>query len=332
MKNKKFIIVIVAVVLVALLAIFALPIYSQLYYHRSQAATVFAWQLEKEAYTTEENFRGYLLQKAAENREPYLIPMDVQFTVSVDSGTHDGMQYYILNAREDPDKLVFYFPGGSYTDQPRAVHFQFLNALAENTGSMIVLPVYPKLPDADAETSYAAVLSFYEDFMADQTCGTLFFMGDSAGGGMALSLAMQLRDAGIAGPDQLVLLCPWVDVTMSNPDIPEYEKKDTALDSRQLMELGKLWAGDLDPADPIVSPLYGSFEDLGTIHLITSKGELLYPDIMLLSDKLETAGIGHELIVSPGMFHVWPLYLMYNIPEVQETCWQIVDMVNDNAE
>lgn len=331
--NKKLIIPIVAIVLVAALAIFGLPLYSQLYYHRSQAATVFAWQLDEEAYTTEEEFQALLLQKAADNRGPYLIPTDVTFTVDVDMELHDsGMQYFILNEQETPDKLIFYFAGGSYTDQPRAVHFQFLNALAENTDAMIVLPIYPKLPGADAEESYAAVTEFYEDYMAGQDCGTLYFMGDSAGGGMALSLAMQLRDAGIKGPDQLILICPWVDVTMSNPDIGEYEKKDTALDAMQLARLGELWAGDLDLTDPVVSPLYGTFEDLGTIHLITSRGELLYPDIMLLSDKLADAGIGHEVIVSPGMFHVWPLYLMYNIPEVQETCWDIVDMVNDYAE
>ena len=327
--NKKLVIAIVAIVLVAALAICGLPLFSRLYYHRSQAATVFAWQLDKEAYTTEEEFQGLLLQKAAINRAPYLIPPEVSFTVDVDMELHhSGMQYFVLNAKENPDKLLFYFAGGSYTDQPRTVHFQFLNALAENTDAMIVLPVYPKIPGADARESYDAVMEFYGDYMAEQTCGTLYFMGDSAGGGMALSLAMQLRDAGMAGPDELILICPWVDVTMSNPDIADYEKKDTALDAAQLARLGELWAGDLSPTDPMVSPLYGTFEDLGTIHLITSEGELLYPDIMLLSDKLKDAGIGHEVIVSPGMFHVWPLYLMYNIPEVQETCWQIVDMIN----
>ena len=326
--NKKLLIVIVALALAAILAIFGLPIFSQLYYHRSQAATVFAWQLEEEAYTTEENFQGHLLQKAADSRDPYTIPMEAVFTTRVQGKLHDGMQYFVMNPKEKPEKLLFYFPGGSYTDQPRAVHFQFLNALVEYTGAMVVIPIYPKIPHADAETSYAAVLSFYEDFMAEQEYHKLYFMGDSAGGGMALSLAMQLRDAGMQGPDELILLCPWADVTMSNPDIPDYEKKDTALDAMQLARLGELWAGDLDATDPIVSPLYGSFEGLGEIHLITSKGEILYPDIMLLSEKLDASGIEHDLLVSPGMFHVWPLYLMYNIPEVQETCWDIVDMVN----
>lgn len=325
--NKKLIIVIVAVVLVLALALFGFPLFSQLYYHRSQAATMFAWQLKEEAYTTEEAFQTLLLQKDAENNPPYLIPMDVTFSVSVDSGEHDGMMYYILNSHPAPDKLLFYFPGGSYTDQPRGVHWQFLDMLAADTGAMIVVPIYPKIPSSDAETAYAAVRSFYDSFTADMTCGELLFMGDSAGGGMALSLAMQLRDNGIAGPDRLVLICPWVDVTMSNPDIPTYEKKDTALDSQQLARLGVLWANELETTDPVISPLYGTFEGLGHITLITSKGELLYPDIMLLSEKLDQTGIEHRLIVSPGMFHVWPLYSAYNIPEVTETYGEIAAIV-----
>lgn len=327
--NKKLIAVIVAAALVIALLLGGLPLYSRLYYHRSQAATMFAWQLDKEAYTTEENFQGLLLQKGADNRAPFVIPAEVTFTVTVEEGEYEGMQYFVLNAQDDPEKLVFYFPGGSYTDIPRAVHFQFLNALAENTGAMTVLPVYPKVPNANAEESYAAVTAFYKDFMAEQDCARLFFMGDSAGGGMALSLAMQLRDAGIAGPDEMILLCPWVDVTMSNPDIAAYEKRDTALDKTQLARLGELWADEFSTTDPIISPLYGSVEGLGEIHLITSKGEILYPDIMLFADKLEAAGTDYDVTVSPGMFHVWPLYLMYNIPEVQETCWEIVDMVNN---
>lgn len=325
--NKKLIIAVAAVVLTLALVIFGLPLFSQLYYHRSQAASMFAWQLEKEAYTTEEAFQALLMQKEAENTPPYLIPADVSFTVSVDTGLYEGMIYYILNSRPDPKTLLFYFAGGSFTDQPRGVHWQFLDRLAADTGVTVVVPIYPKIPNADAETAYAAVASFFKSFVADQDYGELLFMGDSAGGGMALSLAMQLRNDGDTGPDKLILICPWVDVTMKNPDIPAYEKKDTALDSAQLARLGELWAGDLAPTDPMVSPLYGSMEDLGTITLITSKGELLYPDIMLLSEKLENAGIDHNLIVSPGMFHVWPLYSDYNIPEVQETYTQIAAIV-----
>ena len=317
--NKKFIIIAIVVVLALILAICALPIFSQLYYHRSQAATMLAWQLEKETYTTEESFQALLMDKRAANGPPYLIPMDISLSVSVDSGIYDGMQYYILNSSSSAARAIFYFPGGSFTDQPRGVHWQFLNQLASDTGAMIIVPIYPKLPDTNAAASYAAVLSFFQNCAAEMTWSELIFMGDSAGGGMALSLAMQLRDSGAAGPNKLILLSPWVDVTMANPDIPAYEAKDPALDSQLLRRLGELWADEMDATDPIISPLYGDFQDLGEITILTSKGELLYPDITALMQKLNEADIDCNALVSPGMFHVWPIYVLYSVPEVQES-------------
>lgn len=327
MKKKTLIILCAVLALVLVLAVCGLPLLSHIVYGRSQSATLFAWQLKKETYTTEADFVAHINGKYQENSQPYVLPSEVDFTVSVEEREFDGMQYYILNGSDEPETLIFYFPGGSFTDQPRAVHWQFLNALCADTGAMAVAPIYPKLPAADAQAAYTALTDFYTDFMAGQERGRLLFMGDSAGGGMALSFAMLLRDMGLPGPEQLILICPWVDVSMENPDIPAYEKKDPALDSAMLSHLGALWAGELPEDNPLISPLYGSFSDMGRITLITGTGELLYPDIMLLDEKLTQAGIEHDTIVGQGMFHVWPLYRDYGIPESEETYQDIVRLI-----
>ena len=331
LKKKTVLTVIIAVVVVLALLLVGFPLFSHLYYGRSQAATLFAWQLGKEAYTTEEAFEEYLEEKREENAEEYALPEEAEFTVSVKSVDRGGCEGFILN--ESGSRAVFYFPGGSYIDQPRAVHWRFLNELAEQTGFCVVVPIYPKLPDADAETSYEQLTAFYLDCLeTDGPWDEIVFMGDSAGGGMALSFAMQLRDAGLEPADKLVLICPWVDVTMENPDIPAYEKKDRTLDSEQLRHLGALWAGDLSAVDPVVSPLFAeSFEDLGLIMLITGTGELLYPDIMRFDAALTDAGIDHYTHIQSGMFHVWPLYIGYSIPETEETFGEIVGFLQSGA-
>lgn len=327
MKKKTLIIVLAAALVLALL-LGGLPLFSRLYYGRSQAATLFAWQLHKERYTTGEAFAAYLGEKRAENAQEYMIPEDADASADFVRAEYAGMTFFTANGAGPSDqRIILYFPGGSYIDQPRAVHWDFLTRLAADTDAMVAVPIYPKLPDNDAGTAYAALTDAYTEFMRGRLHGEVVFMGDSAGGGMALSFAMQLRDAGLTGPDKLVLICPWVDVTMTNPDIPAYEKKDTALDSAMLAHLGALWAGDLAPADPLVSPLYGAFDGLGDITLLTGTCELLYPDIMLLSDKLADAGIGHHVINMRGMFHVWPLYTGYNIPEAAEAYEMIVSAV-----
>lgn len=320
MKKKGIIIATVAAVLALALFFGGRALYRHLTDGRSWAATMFSWQLQKDAYTTDEDFAAYLAEKAAENALPYVIPEDVSMTVSVERHIYRELDYYVLNSAGDG--LLFYFTGGSYIDQPRAVHWQFLNHLAEDTGMTIIVPLYPKLPDTDASGCYDILLAFYESYDAGGSQVT--FMGDSAGGGLALSLAMQIRDAGLEGPESLVLLCPWVDVTMSNPAIAEYEADDPALDAEMLTHLGALWAGELDTADPVVSPINGSFENLGYITLITGTNELLYPDITALDTLLTDAGIEHNLIIGQGMFHVWPLYMDYSIPESQETYEQIL--------
>ena len=329
MKTGKSVIVVIAVVLALILIVIAgLPLISRLVYHRSQAATLLAWQLQKESYTTEEAFEDYLAQKRLENGAPYVFPQELDMPVPVTHAMPDGMQFTILNADAMEDRTVFYFPGGSYIDQPAEVHWQFAGRLAADTDSAVVVPIYPKLPANDAESCLSALRDAYDIWLDGHETGEIVFMGDSAGGGLALSFAMQLRDAGLEGPDRLILICPWLDVTLTNPEIPAYERKDPKLDSEQLRHLGALWAGELSPADPLVSPLYGSFEDLGAITLITGTAELLYPDITAMHEKLSAAGIPHEFAAWEGMFHVFPLYLAYNLTESLEACDQIVGALN----
>ena len=331
LKKKTVLTVIITVAVILILLIVGFPLFSRLYYGRSQAATLFAWQLGKEAYTTEEAFEEYLSEKREENSEEYLLPEEAKFTVSVKSVERGGCEGFILN--EGAAQVVVFFPGGSYIDQPRPVHWRFLNALAEQAGVCVVVPIYPKLPDADAKSSYESLTAFYRDCLdEDGPWEEIVFMGDSAGGGMALSFAIQLRDAGLEQADKLVLICPWVDVTMDNPDIPAYEKKDRTLDSVQLRHLGELWADELSVTDPVVSPLYAeSFDDLGLIMLITGTGELLYPDIMRFDAALTDAGIDHCTHIQSGMFHVWPLYVGYNIPETEETFGEIVAFIQSGG-
>ena len=324
---KKILIILIAFVLVIALLFGGVILYSRVICHRSLNATLLMWQLRKDAYTTEEAFETYLGDKRAENAETYYLPDAAQINVPTEQHVYGSMPVFFLNAQEAPETLIIFFPGGSYIDQPRPVHWTFLSSLAEDTGAMIVVPLYPKLPDNNAETAYEALSGFYATLTAAQQYGSLIFMGDSAGGGMALSFAMQLRDGGASGPDQLVLLSPWVDVTMSNPDIPLYEKKDPALDSEMLRQLGILWADELGTENPVISPLYGNLAGLGKIWLFSTDGELLYPDHTELIQKLAEAGADYETYLYPGVFHTWPLYEYMDIPESADAYQQIVDII-----
>ena len=137
-------------------------------------------------------------------------------------------------------------------------------------------------------------------------------MGDSSGGGLALAFAESLRDSGDPMPERLVLLSPWIDVTMTNPAIPALEEGDFILSAYGLAGLGKLWAGEVDVRDSRVSPLYGSMTGLPPTLIFCGTDEILRPDITLLHEKMKAAGTKSRLVIGEGLWHVFP---SYDIPE-----------------
>lgn len=73
----------------------------------------------------------------------------------------------------------------------------------------------------------AAGLAAYLYLLAEKHHpSTILLAGDSAGGGMVLSILVTLRDQGIPLPAGAVLISPWVDLTHSFPSLGGDGKQD----------------------------------------------------------------------------------------------------------
>lgn len=136
----------------------------------------------------------------------------------------EALQTFIYNEQEHPAQTIFYFHGGAYINQPNAQQTTMAARAAKETGCEVVLMGYPKEPVYDCETAYEQCLSYYRSYLENKDCGKIVFMGDSAGGGLALGLAEVLRDEGGPCPAELILISPWVDVSMSNSKMDECER------------------------------------------------------------------------------------------------------------
>lgn len=132
-------------------------------------------------------------------------------------------------------------------------------------------------------------------------------MGESAGGGLALGYAMSLRDEKKLQPNQLILLAPWLDVTMSNPDILEIDKNDKILGIKGLQMAGKSYAGQLETDNYKVSPIYGELSDLPKISIFVGTHDLFVADSRKLKNKAISLDIPMNFFEYPKMFHVWIL-------------------------
>ena len=280
-------------------------------------------QHRSDKFTYLDACEAYIAEKAETNKEPVVIGK-AKFGISLREERLDALQAFIYNDQEHPAQTVFYFHGGAYINQPNAQQTTMAARAAKETGCELVLMVYPKEPVYDCETAYELCLAYYRSYLEQNDCGKIVFMGDSAGGGLALGLAEVLRDQGGPCPEELILISPWVDLTMSNGDMALYVDLDPMLGIDGLRRMGEVWANGLDMTDPRVSPLYGDLSGLGKVTLTTGTWEILYPDSLLLAAKLEEAGVDCRLIVGERMIHCYPICPIPEAKAAQAEIWAAI--------
>ena len=244
----------------------------------------------------------------------------------------DGYQVLRLTPEktESADTVILYVHGGAYLFDMDPMHIKTVDELCQRLGVVAYMPSYPLVPTVTYDVAHAMVRKLYADLVGKGK--KVLLMGDSAGGGFALALAEWAHQTGLAMPERMVLLSPWLDVTMSNPDISDYEAKDVTLANYGLVKSGQLWAGtdDLDKIrkNTQVCPLYGDLTGMPPTLLFVGTAEVMYPDVKSLYEHLKDKHATVHLSCGKGLFHVYPLYYsIYNLPAAKEAIAEICDFV-----
>lgn len=325
-KSKKLKIAVSAVAAVFLTGILALSLVSKLYYHRSLMASFVEIYLRvtdrNSLYCVEKKCAANIEEKAVTNLQDIVPPKK---KVSIRSTHESGMQVFYINEEAENDGILLYLHGGGYLNPPASQHWGFWDKLARQADITIIAPIYFKCTNYTGEEAHAAMMDFYLNTAEKYKDKKIYIGGDSSGGGFALSLAQQLREKDTVQPEEIILICPWVDISMENPDIEKYVDMDAMLGNLCCADMiTDRWKGDRELKDPMLSPLFGTFDNLGKITLFIGTREVLYPDAMLLYEKMIAQGADCTLHVKEGMSHVYPLF---PIPEATEAIGIMAEII-----
>lgn len=200
---------------------------------------------------------------------------------------------------------IVYFHGGGYSMEATGLHFQLMKNLVKQTGCALTYIDYPLAPEHTATETMAMSLAAYKKLKKGYAKHRFILMGDSAGGGLALALAMRIRDEEIAGPEQIILFSPWLDIGLTNEKIPQYEKRDVILDVAALREIGERYRGEIPADNYQVSPKFGSLKDLGKISVFYGTEEIFCPDCTELCDETRNGGVTVTGYEYQNMQHDW---------------------------
>jgi acetyl esterase/lipase len=219
---------------------------------------------------------------------------------------------------------LFYVHGGAYSIDIGFVHWQIIENLIRLTGCTARVPLYPLAPEHGHEEALASALAHYRDLCMQVPPERIVVMGDSAGGGLSLALAQALGPAGLPQPGHIVLLSPWLDLTMSDPATLAQEAHDPVIKAEAALAAARMYAGDLPLEDPRVSPVYGDVRGLAPVTLLTGTRDLLYPDARRLAERMQAEGQAVELWEYPDMVHAW---MLLPLPEAFEARERVAAML-----
>ncbi|KQO72584.1 hypothetical protein ASF22_12685 [Methylobacterium sp. Leaf87] len=237
--------------------------------------------------------------------KPALPPRALRRRLDVGQTLQDGHAVYTVMPRgRAPSCTVIYFHGGAYAAPITRIHWWFVARLAERLGVRVVVPLYPLAPAHTCAETIPFALALYRNLVAGDSMGRVIVMGDSAGGGLALALAQQAVAAGLPAPGGLVLISPWLDVTLSDPEQAAIEPRDVMLMRPGARAAGLWYAGALPVTDPRVSPLFGSFAGVPPILMFCGGHDILVTDARRLAARTGCEVIYHE---EPGLMHVYPI-------------------------
>lgn len=213
----------------------------------------------------------------------------------------------ITPAGSQAGRATLYLHGGGYVIGGLGSHGKIAAHVAHAASSTVFFPDYRLAPEHPFPAALDDALAAYRWLLA-QKPAQLVVAGDSAGGGLALALAMSIRDAGLPPPAALVLISPFTDLTLAGASHASHAQRDPMLRRSWLAACAALYAGAKPQTDPLLSPAFGDLSRLPRMLILVGSEEILLSDAEQLAHAAQQAGTAATLRCQDGLWHDFPLW------------------------
>ncbi len=235
-------------------------------------------------------------------------PSQKNYTYNIQTEKFMNRNVYIITpiGGATNNKVIMYLHGGAYVAEIGGDHWNMVGRLIEDTGSTIVLPDYPLAPKYTYKDVFKMMEPLYKEVEEKVGANNLILMGDSAGGGMSLALIEKISTQNnYEIPSKTILISPWLDVRLNNPQISKVKKNDKELNKESLRLAGIAYAGDDGIDNYLVNPVDGDISKLKNVTIFTGTYDILNPDTHILEDKAKQQGIDIQLKEYEKAGHIW---------------------------
>ncbi|MFN8195526.1 MAG: alpha/beta hydrolase [Nocardioidaceae bacterium] len=234
---------------------------------------------------------------------------------SVEQRDAGGFPSFVITPRgRTVTRTLVHLHGGAFVAPIDAFHVRWATRVASAIGARVVMADYPLTPEHTWRDSHDQLTEIVARWAGEP--GGAVLAGDSAGGNLALSVALSLRDRGLPLPTHLVLHAPWVDLTTSTPETARFAARDPWLHLGKLHAYARWWAGsEQDLGRPEVSPALADLDGLPPGLLFYGTRDLLAPGCRLLARRAAASTWDLTAVEEADLIHVYSI--LPTLPEAR---------------
>jgi len=211
------------------------------------------------------------------------------------------------------DAAILHFHGGAYVVGSARAYQHFVGQVAARATLSAFVPEYGLAPEHPFPAAVNDARACFEGLF-EQGFRKIALVGDSAGGGLTLSLlsllVAQARDVSGLRPAAAAVMSPWADLALSGESMETRAETDPLMTRDSLAATARLYLGTHDPRDPLASPLYADLAGLPPVRIHVGEDEVLLDDSICYGERLEAAGGTVQVHTWEGMVHVFPSNLI----------------------
>jgi len=221
-----------------------------------------------------------------------------------------GLRAEEIKPQGESTQLILHIHGGAFFLGSLNTHRAFLTHMAARTQMQVLHVDYPLAPESVYPEASDAIFDIYTTLLGQGIqAKDIILSGDSCGANLALALALKIRDEGLPQVSGLILLSPFLDLTLSSESL-RYNRKHDALLSIETLKAGIDYylPKFMDTADPAISPVFADLSGLPPILVQVGSKEILLDDAQRFKEKAEQAGVDLTYKLYTGMWHNFQMF------------------------
>lgn len=215
-----------------------------------------------------------------------------------------------LKPQKQSTQLIFHIHGGVFFLGSLKTHRAFLSQIAARTQMQVLHVDYPLSPEHPFPEAVEALFAVYLNLLKQGIqAKDIILSGDSCGANLAVALAVKIREAQLEQVSGLILLSPFLDLTLTSESL-RFNQKHDALLSIEALETGIDYylPKEIDRGDPRVSPVFEDLTGLPPTLIQVGSKEILMDDGKRFQQQAEAAGVEVEFKIYTGMWHNFQMF------------------------